>query len=87
LVIDNHAGGPVHWASTSVARPLRASADQCRGQHGAPIAPHLQRQATDAFNHEINGFVNRVRHHMSVEDIEFEFIDEKVMQKVLELGD
>ena len=51
------------------------------------IAPHLQRQATDAFNDEINDFVNRVRHHMNVEDIEFEFIDEQVMHKVLELGD
>ncbi len=51
------------------------------------IAPRLQRQATDAFNHEINDFVNRVRHHMNVEDIEFEFINEKVMHKVLELGD
>src|SRR6516164_6564852 len=51
------------------------------------IAPHLQRQATDAFNHEINDFVNLVRHHMNVEDIEFEFINEKVMYKVLDMGD
>ena len=52
------------------------------------IAPQRQRQATDAFNREINDFVNRVRRHMNVEDIDFEFIhDDHVIREVLELGD
>ncbi|ODR17383.1 hypothetical protein BHQ23_26595 [Mycobacterium gordonae] len=50
------------------------------------VAPHLQRRATDAFNDEMSDFVNYVRHHMNVEDIEFEFINEEVMQQVLEMG-
>ncbi|MCQ4365975.1 hypothetical protein KQR54_33800, partial [Mycobacterium gordonae] len=50
------------------------------------VAPHLQRRATDAFNDEMSDFVNHVRHHMNVEDIEFEFINEEVMQQVLEMG-
>lgn len=48
------------------------------------VAPRLQRQAVDSFNHEINDFVNRVRHYMNVEDIEFSFINEKLLHKVLE---
>lgn len=51
------------------------------------ITPHLHREAIDAFNHEINGFVNLVRLHMNVEDIEFDFIDEKAMHQLLEMGD
>lgn len=39
----------------------------------AALVPENQRHATDAFNHEVNEFFNRVRHHMSVEDIEFDF--------------
>jgi hypothetical protein len=51
------------------------------------ITPHLHRQAIDAFNREINEFVNLVRHHMNDDDIEFEFINEEVMQKLLEAED
>jgi hypothetical protein len=49
------------------------------------IQPHLHREAIDAFNREINSFVNLVRHHMNVEDIEFEFINEKVMHNLLDM--
>lgn len=51
----------------------------------AAVAPHLRIKATAAFNAAVNEFFNRVRHHMSVDDIEFEFINEKVMQDVLDL--
>lgn len=37
------------------------------------LAPNSQRHAADAFNREVNEFFNRVRHHMNVEDIEFDF--------------
>ena len=37
------------------------------------FAPDNQRHAADAFNREINTFFNRVRHHMNVDDIEFDF--------------
>lgn len=49
-------------------------------------APHIQRQATDSLNHEINEFFNRVRHHMNVEDIEFELFNQEVAQHVLKLS-
>jgi hypothetical protein len=51
----------------------------------AAVAPHLRIKATTAFNAAVNEFFNRVRHHMSVEDIEFDFINEKVMSEVLDL--
>ena len=51
----------------------------------AAFAPHLNRQATDAYNSEVNEFFNRVRHHLNVENIEFEFINEDVVQEVLDL--
>lgn len=37
------------------------------------IAPHRRHTAHDKFNREINEFFNRVRHHMKVEDLEFDF--------------
>lgn len=49
-------------------------------------APHIQRQATDSLNHEINEFFNRVRHHMNVEDIEFDLFNQEVAQHVLKLS-
>jgi hypothetical protein len=51
----------------------------------AAFAPHLNRQATDTYNAEVNEFFNRVRHHLNVENIEFEFINEDVVREVLEL--
>lgn len=51
----------------------------------AAFAPHLNRAATDAYNAEVNEFFNRVRHHLNVENIEFEFINEDVVQEVLDL--
>jgi hypothetical protein len=48
------------------------------------VAPHLRTKATAAFNSAVNEFFNRVRHHMSVEDIEFDFINEKVMSEALD---
>lgn len=57
----------------SVARELAAA-----------FSPHRQRHATDAFNAEVNDFFNRVRHHMNVEDIDFDFFNEGVMQRILQ---
>ena len=54
-------------------------------EFAAAIAPHLNTKATTAFNAEVNEFLNRVRNHMSVEDIEFDFVNEKVMSEVLDL--
>jgi hypothetical protein len=51
----------------------------------AVLAPPLNRRATAAYDAEINEFFNRVRHHMSVENIQFDFVDEKVMRGVLDL--
>jgi hypothetical protein len=51
----------------------------------AAFAPHLNRRATGAYNAEVNEFFNRVRHHLSVENIEFDFINEDVAQDVLDL--
>lgn len=51
----------------------------------AAFAPHLNRQATDSYNAEVNEFFNRVRQHLNVENIEFEFINEDVAQEVLDL--
>jgi len=39
------------------------------------LAPDKADPARDALNREINDFFNRVRHFMSVEDMEFDFID------------
>lgn len=54
-------------------------------EFAAAIAPHLKTKATTVFNAAVNEFFNRVRHHMSVEDIEFDFVNEKVMSEVLDL--
>ena len=51
----------------------------------AAFAPHLHRQATNAYNAEVNEFFNRVRHHLNVENIEFDFINEDVAREVLDL--
>jgi hypothetical protein len=51
------------------------------------IAPERQNPATDAFNREINDFVNRVRRHMNVEHIDFDFIHDDVVHEVFELSD
>lgn len=39
--------------------------------------------ARDALNREINDFFNRVRHYMSVKDIEFDFIDKAFLASML----
>ena len=41
----------------------------------ATLAPDATDPARDALNREINDFFNRVRHFMSVEDMNFDFID------------
>lgn len=51
----------------------------------AAFAPHLNQRATDVYNTEVNEFFNRVRHHLSVENIEFDFINENVAAEVLAL--
>ena len=51
----------------------------------AIAAPALNRHATFNYNSAVNEFFNRVRHHMSVEDIEFDFINENLLLEVLEL--
>jgi len=43
------------------------------------LAPDATDPARDALNHEINDFFNRVRHYMSVEDMNFDFIDEEYL--------
>lgn len=50
----------------------------------AAFSPQRQRHATDSFNSEVNEFFNRVRHHMNVEDIDFDFFNQGVMQRILE---
>lgn len=53
----------------------------------AGIAPQLRHQTTDAFNREINDFVNRIRHHMHVEHYEFNVIDQQTLQEILNPDD
>jgi hypothetical protein len=48
-------------------------------------APELNRHATFKYNSAVNEFFNRVRHHMRVEDIEFDVINENLLMEVLEL--
>ena len=43
------------------------------------VAPDAADPARDAMNREINDFFNRVRHYMSVEDVEFDYIDEEYL--------
>lgn len=50
----------------------------------AAFSPQRQRHATDSFNNEVNEFFNRVRHHMNVEDIDFDLFNEGVLQRILE---
>lgn len=45
----------------------------------AAIAPSAGHFAADAFNREVNEFFNRVRHHMKVEDIEFDFFNHNMI--------
>ena len=51
----------------------------------AVAAPTLNRHATFNYNSAVNEFFNRVRHHMSVENIEFDFANENLLLEVLEL--
>ena len=51
----------------------------------ASAMPDLNRHATFKYNSAVNEFFNRVRHHMSVENIEFDFINEHLIMEVLEL--
>ena len=51
----------------------------------ALAAPELNRHATFNHNSAVNAFFNRVRHHMSVENIEFDLINENMIVEVLEL--
>lgn len=43
------------------------------------LAPDVADPARHALNREINDFFNRVRHYMSVKDIEFDFLDEEFL--------
>jgi hypothetical protein len=51
----------------------------------ASAMPELNRHATFKYNSAVNEFFNRVRHHMSVENIEFDFINEHLITEVLAL--
>lgn len=51
----------------------------------ALAAPELNRHATFRYNSAVNELFNRVRHHMNVEDIDFDFVNEEVLLDVLEL--
>ena len=51
----------------------------------ASAMPELNRHATFKYNSAVNEFFNRVRHHMSVENIEFDFINENLVMEVIEL--
>lgn len=48
------------------------------------LSPDRRNAAVDAFNGAINDFVNRVRHYMHVEDHEFDAIDKKALEHLLE---
>lgn len=50
----------------------------------APFSPKRERQATEAFNWEMNDFFNQVRHHMNVEDIDFNFFNRDEMKRILQ---
>ena len=43
------------------------------------LAPDATDPARDALNREINDFFNRVRHYMSVEDMNFDYIDQEYL--------
>lgn len=47
------------------------------------VTPKRARPTIEAFNREVNDFFNRVRHHMNVEDIDFDFFNEDVMRRIL----
>jgi hypothetical protein len=47
------------------------------------IAPNLRHDTIEAFNREINEFVNRVRRHMNVEAHAFDVVDEQSLQELL----
>jgi hypothetical protein len=64
----------------SAQRVLYAAAAR---EMAAAFSPQRQRAATDSFNQEVNGFFNRVRHHMNVEDIDFDFFNQRVMRGIL----
>lgn len=51
----------------------------------AAAVPELNRHAAFKYNSAVNEFFNKVRHHMSVENIEFDFINENLILEVLEL--
>jgi hypothetical protein len=47
------------------------------------VAPNLRHQTIEAFNREINDFVNRVRRHMNVEPYAFNAIDEQGLEELI----
>lgn len=47
------------------------------------VAPNLRHATIEAFNREINDFVNRVRGHMNVESHTFNVIDDQSLQELL----
>lgn len=51
----------------------------------AALAPQLAGKATNTYNTEVNDYFNHVRHHLNVEDIDFDFINENAMSKMLDL--
>lgn len=48
------------------------------------LASDRRNAAVDAFNAAINDFVNRVRHYMHVEDHEFDAVDKKALEHLLD---
>ncbi len=70
-----------HDVAESSQRVLYAAAAR---ELAAAFHPQRQRHATEAFNGAVNDFFNRVRHHMNVEDIDFDFFNENAMQRILQ---
>lgn len=47
------------------------------------LTPNLRQHTIEAFNREINDFVNRVRRHLDVEPYAFNVIDERGLQELI----
>lgn len=48
------------------------------------LSPDKRSAASDAFNQAINEFVNRARHHMQVEDHDFDLVDRTTLETLLD---
>ena len=56
-------------------------------QLAAAMAPKVRRPATDAFNREMNNFVNRIRHQLNAERFGFDVVDEQGLRELIHLPD